>query len=184
MSPVVIFRTRVFNSDVYDFRPDVKFFCDIDYDPFLFMQDQNKVYGERSEPSLTLWKYWSCLGFTISLPEYEATIPTLWDTVKGIKNDNVHLIWRLMIVNLRLLKGKPWLSSNWECDAIFVGWRRQHIQPLSLFVHSKVSSVCMYWLHMTQSGVTLKLVTLTFGEVRPIPSSLTIWTHEVASITR
>lgn len=46
-------------------EPDVKFFCDLDYDPFLIMQDQKKVYG-----------------FTISLPEYEATIPTLWDAVK------------------------------------------------------------------------------------------------------
>lgn len=26
-------------------RPDIKFFCDLDYDPFLIMQDQNKVYG-------------------------------------------------------------------------------------------------------------------------------------------
>ncbi len=47
-------------------RPDVTFFCDIDYDPFLFMQDNNKMYG-----------------FTISLYEYEATIPTLWGAVKG-----------------------------------------------------------------------------------------------------
>ena len=28
-------------------RPSVKFFCDLDYDPFLFMQDKNKVYGNR-----------------------------------------------------------------------------------------------------------------------------------------
>jgi alpha 1,2-mannosyltransferase len=46
-------------------EPDVKFFCDIDYDPFLIMQDEKKVYG-----------------FTISLYEYEATIPSLWDTTK------------------------------------------------------------------------------------------------------
>ena len=26
-------------------RPDVKFFCDLDYDPFLVMQDGNKMYG-------------------------------------------------------------------------------------------------------------------------------------------
>jgi alpha 1,2-mannosyltransferase len=37
------------------------------YDPFLVMQDQNKVYG-----------------FTISLFEYIETIPTLWDSVKGL----------------------------------------------------------------------------------------------------
>jgi hypothetical protein len=27
-------------------RPDIKLFCDLHYDPFLVMQDQNKVYGE------------------------------------------------------------------------------------------------------------------------------------------
>jgi len=26
-------------------RPDVTFFCDLNFDPFLFMQDHEKVYG-------------------------------------------------------------------------------------------------------------------------------------------
>ncbi|KAG6890686.1 hypothetical protein C0995_005058 [Termitomyces sp. Mi166 len=46
-------------------EPGVKFFCDVPYDPFLYMEDNDKVYG-----------------FTISLVEWEATIPTLWSTVK------------------------------------------------------------------------------------------------------
>ena len=46
-------------------EPGVDFTCDINYDPFLFMEDNGKDYG-----------------FTIMLPEYEATIPTLWDTTK------------------------------------------------------------------------------------------------------
>ncbi|WWD01339.1 hypothetical protein V866_008282 [Kwoniella sp. B9012] len=46
-------------------EPSVKFFCDLNYDPFLVMQDENKVYG-----------------FTLSLYEYIETIPTLWDAVK------------------------------------------------------------------------------------------------------
>ncbi|KAG9048689.1 alpha 1,2-mannosyltransferase 2.4.1 [Tulasnella sp. UAMH 9824] len=46
-------------------EPNVKFYCDLHYDPFLYMQDNKKVYG-----------------FTISLPEYGETIETLWDTVK------------------------------------------------------------------------------------------------------
>lgn len=28
-------------------RPDVKFYCDISYDPFLLLQKENKVYGEQ-----------------------------------------------------------------------------------------------------------------------------------------
>ncbi|PPQ66071.1 hypothetical protein CVT26_010813 [Gymnopilus dilepis] len=56
-------------------EPDVKFFCDLDYDPFLIMEDGNKMYG-----------------FTISLYEYEATIPTLWDAVKEFIEQNPDLV--------------------------------------------------------------------------------------------
>ncbi|KII88493.1 glycosyltransferase family 15 protein [Plicaturopsis crispa FD-325 SS-3] len=56
-------------------EPDVKFFCDVDYDPFLVMQDGNKKYG-----------------FTVSLYEYEATIPTLWAAVKEFINANPTLL--------------------------------------------------------------------------------------------
>ena len=48
-------------------RPDVHFHCDTSYDPFLYMEDNNKVYG-----------------FTITMYEYHATIPSLWDTVKSM----------------------------------------------------------------------------------------------------
>ncbi|QEU59615.1 Ktr1 [Kluyveromyces lactis] len=54
--------------DEYEFywrvEPGVKIYCDIDYDIFKFMKDNDKKYG-----------------FTISLREYEATIETLWKTV-------------------------------------------------------------------------------------------------------
>ncbi|KAF9522712.1 glycosyltransferase family 15 protein [Crepidotus variabilis] len=46
-------------------EPDVTYYCDIDYDPFLVMQDQDKLYG-----------------FTIALTEWKKTIPTLWKSVK------------------------------------------------------------------------------------------------------
>ncbi|ORX39932.1 putative alpha-1,2-mannosyltransferase [Kockovaella imperatae] len=46
-------------------EPSVKYFCDLNYDPFLVMQNEKKVYG-----------------FTLSLYEYIETIPTLWDSVK------------------------------------------------------------------------------------------------------
>ncbi|KAK2459868.1 hypothetical protein APHAL10511_008068 [Amanita phalloides] len=57
------------------FEPSVDFFCDIDYDPFLYMQDYDKVYG-----------------FTISLYEYMETIPTLWSAAKEFMNANPELI--------------------------------------------------------------------------------------------
>lgn len=43
-------------------EPGVSFFCDLDYDPFKFMKDNNKEYG-----------------FTITLKEIPETIPTLWE---------------------------------------------------------------------------------------------------------
>ncbi|KAL1406886.1 hypothetical protein Q8F55_006298 [Vanrija albida] len=55
--------------DDYDYywrmEPSVKYFCDLDYDPFLLMQEQGKQYG-----------------FTLSLYEYIETIPTLWNATK------------------------------------------------------------------------------------------------------
>lgn len=42
-------------------EPKVQFFCNVDYDVFRYMQDQNKTYG-----------------FTINLFDAPETIPTLW----------------------------------------------------------------------------------------------------------
>ncbi|ODV69435.1 glycosyl transferase [Hyphopichia burtonii NRRL Y-1933] len=52
-------------------EPDIKIYCDIDYDIFKWMKDNNKKYS-----------------FTITLPEYKATIPTLWDTTKQFIKEN------------------------------------------------------------------------------------------------
>lgn len=60
-------RNKALDNYRYYWRvePHIKLFCDIDYDLFKFMRDNKKVYG-----------------FAISLYEYEATIKTLWATVK------------------------------------------------------------------------------------------------------
>ncbi|TRM66780.1 glycosyltransferase family 15 protein [Schizophyllum amplum] len=46
-------------------EPDVHFHCDLDFDPFVYMQENKKVYA-----------------FTIAMYEFEATIASLWSTVK------------------------------------------------------------------------------------------------------
>jgi len=46
-------------------EPEVTFFCDVNYDPLMYMQENKKVYG-----------------FTIALLEWRPTIETLWDAVK------------------------------------------------------------------------------------------------------
>ncbi|KAG9791477.1 Glycolipid 2-alpha-mannosyltransferase 1 [Exophiala dermatitidis] len=56
-------------------EPSVELFCDIHYDPFRYMKDNNKKYS-----------------FVLSLYEYVETIPTLWDSVKKfIKNHPEHI---------------------------------------------------------------------------------------------
>ncbi|QLL34761.1 hypothetical protein HG536_0H01360 [Torulaspora globosa] len=50
-------------------EPSTKLYCDINYDVFQWMQDNEKVYG-----------------FTITIHEYERTIRTLWSTVKKFLN--------------------------------------------------------------------------------------------------
>lgn len=61
--------------DEYDYywrvEPSVKFYCDVDYDIFQYMQDNDLEYG-----------------FTIALHEYVETIPTLWDTTKEFIKKN------------------------------------------------------------------------------------------------
>ncbi|KAH9841110.1 glycosyltransferase family 15 protein [Rhodofomes roseus] len=52
-------------------EPDVHFHCVVDEDPFLYMEEHNKVYG-----------------FTITLLEFEKTIPTLWPAVKAFAEEN------------------------------------------------------------------------------------------------
>ncbi|KAK7206871.1 putative alpha-1,2-mannosyltransferase [Myxozyma melibiosi] len=46
-------------------EPSIEFYCDLNYDPFKFMKDNNKAYG-----------------FVIAMPEYPKTIPTLWDATQ------------------------------------------------------------------------------------------------------
>lgn len=52
-------------------EPGIKIHCDINYDLFKFMADNEYEYS-----------------FTISLPEYGATIPTLWDTTKAFLREH------------------------------------------------------------------------------------------------
>jgi alpha 1,2-mannosyltransferase len=66
------FRHSLLQNYEYYWRvePGVELFCDIPYDPFLFMKENDKKYS-----------------FVISMYEYPGTIPTLWDGVKQFMND-------------------------------------------------------------------------------------------------
>lgn len=65
--------------DGYDYywrvEPWVEFYCDMPYDPFVYMKENDIDYG-----------------FTIMLPEYIETVPTLWNTVKQFMKDNPDVV--------------------------------------------------------------------------------------------
>lgn len=52
-------------------EPDVHYHCDVNFDPFLFLEDNNKIYG-----------------FTITMYEFEKTIPTLWGHVREFMKEH------------------------------------------------------------------------------------------------
>jgi len=52
-------------------EPSIDLYCDIDYDPFKFMQDNKKKYS-----------------FVLSLFEYKETIPTLWESTQKFMNEH------------------------------------------------------------------------------------------------
>ncbi|KAJ1779607.1 hypothetical protein LPJ77_001233 [Coemansia sp. RSA 2523] len=90
-------------------EPDVEYSCDIDYDPFLFMQRQGIKYG-----------------YTIALHEYPETVPTLWSTVKA------HIAAAPEFV--RHAAGMRWLSA--DGGATYNGchfWSNFEIGALSFF---------------------------------------------------
>lgn len=56
-------------------EPSVELFCDVNYDVFRFMAENDKKYG-----------------FVLSLYEYVETIPTLWDSVKNFTKEHPEYI--------------------------------------------------------------------------------------------
>lgn len=67
------YRNKLVQKYDYYWRiePDVKFLCQIDYDPFTYLRENNKQYG-----------------FVISLMEFMETIPSLFgETVKFVANN-------------------------------------------------------------------------------------------------
>lgn len=67
---------RMLNYEYYwRVEPSIELYCDIHYDPFRIMKENNKKYS-----------------FVLSLHEYKETVPTLWDsTKKFMKNHPEHL---------------------------------------------------------------------------------------------
>ena len=56
-------------------EPDVHYYCDLDYDPFVLMQEKGIEYG-----------------FVITVLELPKTVPSLWNTTRSFMDDNAALL--------------------------------------------------------------------------------------------
>lgn len=63
-------------------EPHVDFTCDINFDPFRYLRENNKLYG-----------------FTISIHEFVKTIPSLWDTTKRFLQNKPHHVAENNLIN-------------------------------------------------------------------------------------
>ncbi|CAA7265492.1 unnamed protein product [Cyclocybe aegerita] len=61
--------------------PGARFTCDVNFDPFTFMEENNKTFA-----------------FSLTFPEYDAaTIPTLWETAQGtpiLELNSLNEVWK------------------------------------------------------------------------------------------
>ncbi|KAF1802534.1 nucleotide-diphospho-sugar transferase [Mucor lusitanicus] len=85
------FRHPLLDNFEYYWRvePDVQYFCDVDYDVFQMMKDNKFKYG-----------------WTLSLTEYMATIPTLWNATQAYMEKYPEYI------NWGEESLMPWLTDN------------------------------------------------------------------------
>ena len=67
------FRHEMLEGYEYYWRvePETELHCDVDFDPFRYMKEEGKKYG-----------------FVVSMYEFEETVKSLWQTVKGFVREN------------------------------------------------------------------------------------------------
>ncbi|GEQ67395.1 hypothetical protein JCM33374_g1059 [Metschnikowia sp. JCM 33374] len=82
-------------------EPEVQFFCDLTYDPFIEMEKRNKTYG-----------------FTITIEELYYTAPSLFKTTKAfIKENNIEVqsAWDIIAMKYPKAEGEnAHLYDSWE----------------------------------------------------------------------
>lgn len=133
------FRQELMLNYEYYWRvePSVELYCDVHYDPFRVMAENNKKYS-----------------FTISLYEYYETIPTLWDSVKKfMKNHPEHIAADNSMGFLSDDGGETYNKCHFVCPSTLYSFL------LRLTQKYPPNSQC--------SGPTLRLVISTGSDPKP-----------------
>jgi len=114
-------------------EPKVHFFCDVDYDVFRYMQDNNKTYG-----------------FTINLYDAPDSIPTLWpETIKFLaqhpeyQNENSAMGW----LTDRTRRPDHWEKANGYSTCHF--WSNFEIADMTFWRSQAYED---YFNHLDRAG--------------------------------
>ncbi|KAJ2784797.1 alpha-1,2-mannosyltransferase ktr1 [Coemansia javaensis] len=105
-------------------EPDVEYYCDINYDPFVFMRDRGLKYG-----------------FTIALREDPATIESLWYHTREWIKKNPHLLPERSLAN--------WIMGTDGHYNTCHFWSNFEIVDLSLYRSEAYRS---YFEHLDRAG--------------------------------
>ncbi|KAJ2771388.1 alpha-1,2-mannosyltransferase ktr1 [Coemansia nantahalensis] len=105
-------------------EPDVKYFCDITYDPFRFMRDNNLTYG-----------------FTITPLEFSETVETLWDTTRRWMIENPHHLPEKSLIHWVVNEKAEYTRCHF--------WSNFEIVDLSLYRSAAYES---YFQHLDRAG--------------------------------
>lgn len=110
-------------------EPESKYLCDIDFDPFIFMKENNKKFGKLCLPATD--HYFSFItshthtkiAFVINDGERIENIPTLWEATRNFITSNWPLIQPWDDSIQPLLTNKGWQHYNgclfWNNFAIY-----------------------------------------------------------------
>ena len=136
--------------------------CDVEEDPFVFMQDNNKVYG-----------------FTMALHEFERTIPTLWKTTMG---KHCHF-WGLL--QLSTFQTSSRQTAGISLEIMRWGFYLMMTEIHITFVTVSTLDSCRLVLILScQSGAILRLRIWISGAQRHTLNTLTISNPQAGSTMR
>ncbi|PWN87731.1 glycosyl transferase [Acaromyces ingoldii] len=110
-------------------EPGIKLFCDIDYDPFLFMQMNNKTYG-----------------FTMALHEYLGTVPSLWETTKEFVKKNPEYVAKRNGMHFLTDEPERFMDPGWNLCHF---WSNFEIGDLRFWRGKEYSE---YFDHLDKAG--------------------------------
>ncbi|EFP88064.2 uncharacterized protein PGTG_12511 [Puccinia graminis f. sp. tritici CRL 75-36-700-3] len=110
-------------------EPGIQYYCDVDYDPFVFMEENKKVYS-----------------FSVSLMEYQSTIPSLWKTVQGFVRANPDLLAANSSIDFLLKDPSQGIESDYNLCHF---WSNFEVGDMRFW---RSSTYAKFFAHLDRAG--------------------------------